>query len=54
MPELNLTAGRLIGFDIAVDDADRTGKKKSQIVWRGQADNSAVPTRFGRVKLVKP
>ncbi len=48
--------GRELGFDIAVDDADNVGdakaKRKSQIVWRGTANNFQDPSAYGRLVLV--
>ena len=48
-------AGRALGFDIAVDDADNTGGpralRKAQIVWKGTANNYQDPSAYGRLTL---
>ena len=47
--------GRLVGLDIAVDDADNAGdaraKRKAQVVWRGTANNFQDPSAYARIVL---
>ena len=50
LPELRARVGRLIGFDVALDDLDseKPGEiRKIQMAWSGGDDNCTNPTRFG-------
>jgi len=38
-----------IGFDLGIDDADLTGRRESQMMWSGPADNYLDPSRFGAI-----
>lgn len=38
-----------IGFDLAIDDADLTGHRETQMMWAGRADNYLNPASFGAV-----
>jgi hypothetical protein len=40
-----------IGFDLAVDDADLTGHRETQMMWAGRADNYLDPSQFGAVSF---
>ena len=51
-PDLKMKKGTVFGFDIAIDDAD-TGKRKSQIVWRGGKNNYQDAGSFGKLILKK-
>jgi len=51
MPVAGLTAGREIGFDLAVDDDDDGRGRSCQMVWHGNADDFQDPSRFARVRL---
>ena len=47
---INAEAGRLIGFDVALDDLDMDSAaeiREIQMAWAGAADNCTNPTRFG-------
>ncbi|MBT3285738.1 MAG: family 14 glycosylhydrolase [Victivallales bacterium] len=44
-----LEKGLLIGFDIAVDDADGEPMREAQITWRGTAANHRDTRQFGRL-----
>jgi hypothetical protein len=50
-PELDLRDGRVIGFDLAVNDADHQGERKSQLVWRGTKQNYCDASRFGKLVI---
>jgi hypothetical protein len=43
--------GGVLGFDIALDDADNTKTRKTQMVWAGTADNWKDVSQIGRVVL---
>jgi hypothetical protein len=50
-PELRLQPGSLLGFDVALDDADDGGERKAQLVWQGSAMNCSDTSLFGRLRL---
>ena len=39
--------GKVIGFDVACNDSDTTGRRDGRVVWRGTADNETNPSGFG-------
>ncbi len=41
----------VLGFDIAVNDADSPGSRQSQVVWQGTAENAVHPNQFGTIIL---
>ena len=43
--------GKVIGFDVAVNDDDDGGERDSRLVWRGTKDNETDPSGFGTVIL---
>jgi len=51
IPVADLKAGRQIGFDLAVDDDDTGGGRKTQMVWHGTADNFQDPSRYARFRV---
>ena len=40
-----------IGFDVAIDDADNTKGRESQLIWSGSTRNHIVPSEFGALDL---
>lgn len=40
-----------IGFDLAIDDADLTGHRETQMMWAGRADNYLDPSQFGALSF---
>lgn len=49
------TAGGVVGFDIALNDADRPNIRHAQLVWHGsEGRNASDPSAFGIVVLEKP
>jgi lysophospholipase L1-like esterase len=40
-----------IGFDLAIDDADWTGHRETQMMWAGRADNYLDPSQFGALSF---
>jgi hypothetical protein len=50
--KLGITQGRVIGFDVAIDDCDdKPGERKTQMVLYGTENNYKEATRWGRFKL---
>ncbi len=45
-------AGKIIGFDLALDDADKTQKREVQLVWSGLPNNYENSKYWGRCTLV--
>jgi len=43
--------GKVIGFDVAVNDDDDGGDRDSRVVWRGTQDNETDPSQFGTLIL---
>ena len=50
-PSLDLKKGGIIGFDIAIDDADGAKKRKTQMSWRGSKDNYYDASQLGKLKI---
>lgn len=52
---LELSKGRILGFDIAVNDAnnkaDQRVKRKAQMVWHGTANTWEDPSAYARLKI---
>ncbi len=51
VPIADLESGRKIGFDLAVDDDDTGGGRKTQMVWHGTADDFQDPSRYARFRV---
>jgi len=51
-PQLTLSEGRVIGFNIYLNDADKLPVTKATIVWHGNLESNEKPSEFGRVILV--
>lgn len=49
--EYGLYQGKVIGFDIAVNDADISGQRKTQIIWAGEKDNYCNRGNYGTLIL---
>lgn len=45
-------AGKIIGFDLALDDADKAQKREVQLVWSGLPDNYENSKYWGRCTLI--
>ena len=43
--------GNILGFDIAIGDADESGMRDSKLVWNGTAENYKDSAIWGRLKL---
>jgi len=39
--------GKAIGFDVACNDSDESGKRKARLVWQGNTKNETDPSGFG-------
>ena len=48
-PELDLTEGRVLGFDLCINDADHGKTRKSQMSWRGTKNNYVDAANFGKL-----
>ncbi|MFN3698575.1 MAG: sugar-binding protein [Dictyoglomus sp.] len=54
MKEVKLEAGKVIGFDIQLNDADASGSRIGIIAWNETAnENWRNPSYFGNLKLVE-
>lgn len=47
------TPGTTIGFDIAFDDADKTGEREKQFIWNGDFDFYQDPSVWGILEFTK-
>ncbi|MBU1027326.1 MAG: hypothetical protein KKA31_06310, partial [Candidatus Margulisbacteria bacterium] len=47
----NLSRGAKIGFDVAIDDADATGKREKQFIWNGDFFFYKDPSVWGVLEL---
>ena len=45
------TAGQILGFDLALDDADSDQGRKTQMAWAGSAENHKDASRWGHLIL---
>ncbi|OIO32735.1 MAG: hypothetical protein AUJ70_04915 [Candidatus Omnitrophica bacterium CG1_02_40_15] len=45
-------AGKILGFDLALDDADKTQKREAQLVWSGLPNNYENSKYWGRCTLI--
>jgi len=43
--------GKAVGFDVACNDSDASGKRAGRVVWRGTARNETDPSGFGTALL---
>ena len=46
-----LAGGRVVGFDLAVDDTDDAAKRKTQMSWSGSGNSYSDATVFSRLRL---
>jgi hypothetical protein len=50
-PELHIAPGALLGFDVAIDDADDGAARKVQMVWQGSGTNYRDTSLFARLRF---
>jgi hypothetical protein len=50
-PDFRPEPGAVFGLDLALDDADQGGERKTQMVWQGSSENCRDTSLFARLRF---